>query len=430
MGTRLRSAAPAIVVPVCLIVLLVAGLVIAQRADDSDNDGAAVGAAAQLPPPQGVSNLSRAPSPFVNPQVVVWTGRDVVTFGGVTTAGNASDGGARFTPATGAWEALPALPFDAPLARPGGVWTKQGLVVVGILCNNDIVDDEPHCNPGTLVGAVLDATSGAWKAIPMPPNVAFESGNSGYFGETIGRFGDRAVFSFRDQLWAYDPMTDRWEELPAPRSPRVCSARNMLVSFDPTLGDAVDGATPLDPGNPNSVIRSVVGFRTQTLSTGDTSWVAQEAVSYDAGVSGVELVCGDGAAFAATRDLAGSWVLEGRGRWTQISAPSADLTKRPPAGPVPTSIPNTFSNAVWSGTDFVFWNADFETQLPASSGSKAAEWKGNAVALDLKSRTWRSVLAGPDSGQWGNPNSQSWQDGYALYVALIDGGTGIQAYRP
>src|SRR5581483_277454 len=61
-------------------------------------------------------------------EVLAWTGREVLTWGG-GCCGDASNAGAAFDPATNTWRPLPASPL-APSQRPQGAWTGSELVVL------------------------------------------------------------------------------------------------------------------------------------------------------------------------------------------------------------------------------------------------------------------------------------------------------------
>jgi hypothetical protein len=62
--------------------------------------------------------------------VAVWTGRQVLVWGGVTGAGVAPPHGEAYTPATNTWTALPAAPLRGRTS-PLAVWTGSQLIVWG-----------------------------------------------------------------------------------------------------------------------------------------------------------------------------------------------------------------------------------------------------------------------------------------------------------
>src|SRR5436309_3228748 len=61
----------------------------------------------------------------------VWTGSDMILWGGSGTAGFALKDGARYVPAANAWTAIPST--GAPTARRGhtAVWTGSEMVIWG-----------------------------------------------------------------------------------------------------------------------------------------------------------------------------------------------------------------------------------------------------------------------------------------------------------
>jgi hypothetical protein len=60
----------------------------------------------------------------------VWTGRQLLVWGGLTDGGTPPPHGEAYTPATGKWTALPASPLRGR-AAPIAVWTGRQMIVWG-----------------------------------------------------------------------------------------------------------------------------------------------------------------------------------------------------------------------------------------------------------------------------------------------------------
>jgi hypothetical protein len=161
-------------------------------------------------------------------RAAVWTGRELLLWGGYTpVAGARADGlmrpggGLAYDPAAGRWRRLqppPGLPLHR--ARPAG-WTGQELLVV------DDGAGEPHAGGG-LRGAAYDPAADRWRRLAASPRL----GGGDRLERTFLWAGTRLlVWSFLDRpgraataagepdevdLWAYDPAADRWAVLASP----------------------------------------------------------------------------------------------------------------------------------------------------------------------------------------------------------------------
>ncbi|HET8542399.1 MAG TPA: IPT/TIG domain-containing protein [Anaeromyxobacter sp.] len=156
---------------------------------------------------------------------MVWTGKDVLVFGGTTHLHAYSfyetQTGGRWNAETNTWSALPT--GGAPLARYGhsAVWTGADLVVFG----------GETAAPVTYqyldTGGAFRPSSGAWRTI-MSANVlpdARPGGAVAWTGSELFVFGGRG-WSFvgdvqfeRGDGVRYDPMTDVWRALPTTGAP-------------------------------------------------------------------------------------------------------------------------------------------------------------------------------------------------------------------
>ncbi|MDQ1515795.1 MAG: hypothetical protein QOE80_1625 [Actinomycetota bacterium] len=180
----------------------------------------------------------------------VWTGREVLFWGGQagpdtrglqlppTTATFAD--GAAYDPATRRWRTLPVAPIGARTGHQA-VWTGREMIVWGgysRCCPIDSVIHDP-------AAAAYDPATDRWRRIAdVPPPW---SGDDGTAATVVD--DDRPLIWRHSHLAAYDPATDRWGEAsggppppapvpaPAPGNPALPSA----TTGDPFVLAAVDG---------------------------------------------------------------------------------------------------------------------------------------------------------------------------------------------
>ena len=129
--------------------------------------------------------------------IVVWTGRELVGWGG-GCCGDVSDDGSAYDPATNAWRKVAPAPISGQQS-PIGAWTGRELVIFN-----------GRSPEGTRVGgAAYNPTTDTWRRIPSQPSS--RSGSVAvYDGNEIHVLGARrggTVFSF-------NPTNDRWRQLP------------------------------------------------------------------------------------------------------------------------------------------------------------------------------------------------------------------------
>jgi hypothetical protein len=170
--------------------------------------------------------------------LAVWTGREVLVWGGVTipdpvrapNRGYPADGVA-YDPARRSWRQLPARP--APLKPLAGddwaVWSGRELLVGSV--------QEAGAGGGVVAGA-YDPAANRWRLLPHSPRLtggrghlrartamwagtrllvwSFWSRKARAANDLTGAYGRPGVETDGFDLWAYDPATDRWTVLPAP----------------------------------------------------------------------------------------------------------------------------------------------------------------------------------------------------------------------
>lgn len=211
-----------------------------QGADDAAfSDGAAYD-----PATNQWSKLPPAPIPALLGHTAVWTGQKMLVWGllaGRQDRGQAA--GAAYDPATNLWTKLANAPIT-PRADHTAVWTGSRMIIWGGSGNGEAIFDD---------GAAYDPATGRWTRLPESP-LAARMGHSAVWSGTQmlvwgGTLTESEGVAFADGA-AYDPSTNQWAQLPAaPLTGRsmhaaVWAGGRMVIwgGSGPPAGPAADGA--------------------------------------------------------------------------------------------------------------------------------------------------------------------------------------------
>jgi len=185
-----------------------------------------------------------APSPLAarNGVMSAWTGSELMIWGGGDLETNFADGAA-YNPGTDQWRRL----GDAPLAgRSGGVsaWTGSEMVVWGGV---DLIGGRELSD-----GAAYEPGTNRWRTIAASPLGGSDDPATVWTGKELIVWGGNTVDAgFFDDGAAYDPIADRWRRLPdAPVTARTAPAtvwtgREMVIWGGIGVPGAIDDG-PLD----------------------------------------------------------------------------------------------------------------------------------------------------------------------------------------
>lgn len=160
--------------------------------------------------------------------IAVWTGRELVEWGG-GCCGDASSDGAAFDPRTDKWRTLPPAPVGGQVS-PLGAWTGRELVVLD--------GRDPEGN--RVAGAAYDPQTDKWRRIaPMP---AVHGGASAtWTGREILVLGGVEADGKSTRVgFGYSPAQNRWRTFKTPRIgagvEAIRAGKRILVgglAFDP-----------------------------------------------------------------------------------------------------------------------------------------------------------------------------------------------------
>jgi hypothetical protein len=151
----------------------------------------------------------------------VWTGSEVLFY----------PAGFAFDPASDTWRALPRAPHDPGYRQTAAVWTGSELVVFG----GGEVDSET-----ARQGAAYEPEADVWRSIAEAP-IGLNLVSAAWTGDEVLVFGsllnDRNIAETPNSVGAaYDPETDTWRELPpsdlSPQATSAVFAGDRLIAWD------------------------------------------------------------------------------------------------------------------------------------------------------------------------------------------------------
>ena len=279
------------------------------------------------------SNLSSSNAPSARRgHSAVWTGSEVVLWGG-SSSGTLLGDGARYDPATDTWTTIPAAGAPAPRSGHTAVWTGTRMIVWG---------------GGSNTGGLYDPGAGAWSATSTGTNVP------------TGRSGHTAVWTGHDMIvWGgspnlntggrYDPVGNTWLPTATTGAPVGRFAHTAVWT----------GSKMIVWGGNNGFVGTNTGAAYDPLSNGWTLvpsgpdpsarynhaavWTGNEMVVWGGQFSSTPL--GDGARYDPALTA-----------WTTIPAGAGSPSAR------------RAHTATWTGTEVLIWGGD-DTNLPVSTGA-------------------------------------------------------------
>jgi Kelch motif len=229
--------------------------------------------------------------------VVVWTGRQVLTWGGGCCGGYYATGRA-YTPATDSWQPLPRGPLAG--RHTTGAWTGTEMVVIGGNGRGGIFRDAAAYNP----------TTRSWRRLPPMPEPRTDATATWTGTEVLvvgGSHGDINHGGLYTDGVAYNPATNRWRRLPSMGVGRigptaVWTGRQLLVwggqtvragdRTAPPYGMAYDPATDQWSELPISPLRGRTGHLAVWTGSQMLIWGGSPARETDPGTE-----FADGAAY-------------------------------------------------------------------------------------------------------------------------------------
>jgi hypothetical protein len=141
----------------------------------------------------------------------VWTGREMIVWGGSApgAGGALFADGAAYNPKSNRWRVLPAAPLD-PRVRAVAVWSGSEVIVWGGSTGSDL----PPQNASLLSGAAYAPKTRSWRPIAVAP---FDRADQPTYGAWTG--SEMIIWAIGSPTRtrgsaAYQPRTDTWRTLP------------------------------------------------------------------------------------------------------------------------------------------------------------------------------------------------------------------------
>jgi hypothetical protein len=231
--------------------------------------------------------------------VEVWTGSEVIVWGGASAESASDPGrslgdGASFNPEEGRWRPLPPSPFVDGLYRPMGAWDGSELIVIGTWCDAEIppvTDGSPPPCPKGPAAAAYDPEAGTWRRLDPPP-IPVDS----WSGERVVAVGPEPVavggdgaarfaFGWHAEAISWD-RDDGWTAV----GPAVQGEENVALCADVVDGALAAVVLPQLGADRPSMVR--------TVGPGDRAWGS----AIDLGPMEADLSCGAGLAAGARSD--------------------------------------------------------------------------------------------------------------------------------
>ena len=159
-----------------------------------------------------------APSPR-SQFTAVWTGTEMIVWGGTGDAFDEKGDGARYNPETDTWSPLPAAPLS-PRLQHTAVWSGTEMILFGGLKIDGFLQNEYWESFGD--GARYDPVRNTWAV--LNPNGAASSRTAHsavWTGTEMIVWGGRYMpdYTFLNSGAGYDPARDVWTDLPASGTP-------------------------------------------------------------------------------------------------------------------------------------------------------------------------------------------------------------------
>lgn len=281
----------------------------------------------------------------------VWTGSRMLVWGGRMTSIGTSSSGAVYDPVAGTWEDMPT--DDAPAARAyhRAAWTGTEMVVFGGCAFSD-------CNALLADGGAFDPATGQWRMMST------QDQPTGRFGHTLDWTGeDILVFGGIDTNdnplgdgGAWNVQQDLWQALPTPDAPgprtdhsSVWTGNDLLIwGGRDAFGPLADGAS-LDPAA--GIWTPLPAAGAPSARHGHTAvWNGRAMIVW----SGCIAPACDGFNPQDLTDSGGIFDPAGAGSWTATPSMSAPYGR-------------TNHTAVWTGDRMVVWGG-WRGYVPTSTG--------------------------------------------------------------
>lgn len=335
--------------------------------------------------------------------VSVWSGTEVLVWGGTTASGHA------WNPSTNTWRAMSTTNQPLGFRRSDGVWTGTELIIWGGA-------QQPFAVPSTYVatGARYNPTTDSWQPMSTigAPSARWLH-RLGWTGTEVVVFGGVGpVPDAGEPLLGdgalYDPATDQWRALPSTNAPAadarpevIAIGGNEVLVFSACVSSGARLNLSTLQWSPMSMtgLPQACGFTWTALAT---AWTGRDVLVVGAG-SGLSNPLVGGHRYDPAAD-----------RWSPL--PKGDPCDR--IGPT----------AVWTGSEFITWGGGAYGSCPVPY----VDWQG--YRYRPATNTWQpmSLVSQPNFQERTN---SVWTGREVVFTGGRGAGSGVgvvfsAAYRP
>lgn len=371
-----------------------------------------------------------APAPRRD-HVALWTGSEMIIWGGYDVTGFPISTGARFDPAAGTWTALPTAGAPSPREHASATWTGSNLVVWGGVLGIAALGD----------GARWNAASNTWSPIATVGAPAARANHSAtWTGSELIVWGGTAGNGDLASGARWSQASDTWTALATTNAPSARHAHSatwtgsqlVIWGGSNATGALRDGARVTPSGSAWTALPTTGAPTARTghvaVWTGDQILIFGGAAANDATATSVArlspitwswqgttpppiarwghagvwtgtelLVWGgfSGAGFSAIAD--GGRFNQATSTWAPIAATGAPS-------------PRGLHSAVWTGTEMVVWGGLDENLTALNNGARYNPTTGAWTALPTTNApsargSHSAVWTGTDMIVWGGFDS-------------------------
>ncbi|MEW6305982.1 MAG: kelch repeat-containing protein [Verrucomicrobiota bacterium] len=337
------------------------------------------------PPPWSNGASKDAPLPRSG-HTVVWSGQELLVWGGDIGPGTPSASGSAYQPTTDQWRVLSPLNAPASRTQHSAVWTGTEMIIWGGISASGYVNTGGRFNP----------SSQNWSALPTT-------------GAPSGRQGNVAVWTGAHMLiWGgtdssglladgalFNPTTGQWTALSAANVPSARAGATAVWTGDRLIIWGGHGASgPLDTGAqlvfhgevPQASWQSIATLRAPSATHAHTAiWTGQKMIVWG-GKNGGSFF-NDGAVYDPVTN-----------EWSPISSENAPAAR-------------ANHNAVWTGAEMIVLNGENASGALATGAAyspAANKWRplanpGLPMARSATSAVWTGleilIFGGQAEGQ-------------------------------
>ena len=273
--------------------------------------------------------------------VMAWTGTEVLVWGGRAGGGSGYQDGARYNPATDTWTPMSTVSAPPPTAEPQGVWTGTELIVWG--------DD-------TTAGARYHPGLDSWTMMsqvgaPTPRDRYVMVWGDGELMVWGGRACGGGMCPYVDTGARYDPVADSWTATSTQAAPTGASwssgvwTGNEFIVFGGRTCGTVQGCEVNDSGRYSPMTDTWTALTTAGAPSPRHNhtgvWTGDRMLIWGGGGSMLDT----GALYDPTAD---TWTAT-----TQVDAPSG----------------RRLHTGIWTDAGLIIWGGTTEADNTASDGA-------------------------------------------------------------